>query len=113
MTSTASKKEVAESSFEFLHIELVHYLERRHKQVATEHKDDNDLISLETPYTKLELMGFRVGQRLIERMCRDHPRFNDNLEIIKYICKEVWNELFKKQIDNLRTNHRVSHRMNK
>jgi hypothetical protein len=40
------------------------------------------------------------------RYSKEKPRFTDNLEVIKFICKEFWMELFKKQIDNLRTNHR-------
>ncbi|KAG8382252.1 hypothetical protein BUALT_Bualt05G0057500 [Buddleja alternifolia] len=36
----------------------------------------------------------------------DRPRFTDHLEAIKFICKDFWSELFKKQIDNLKTNHR-------
>ncbi|KAJ0771267.1 putative transport protein particle (TRAPP) component [Helianthus annuus] len=30
----------------------------------------------------------------------------DHLEAIKFICKNFWSLLFKKQIDNLKTNHR-------
>jgi hypothetical protein len=30
----------------------------------------------------------------------------DQLEILKWVCKDFWTELFKKSIDNLRTNHR-------
>ncbi|KAJ4763192.1 Trafficking protein particle complex subunit 6B [Rhynchospora pubera] len=36
----------------------------------------------------------------------ERPRFADHLEAIKFICKDFWSELFKKQIDNLKTNHR-------
>ncbi|URE34083.1 transport protein particle component, Bet3 [Musa troglodytarum] len=42
-------------------------------------------------------------------LCRytvERPRFSDHLEAIKFICKDFWSELFKKQIDNLKTNHR-------
>ncbi|XP_056682118.1 trafficking protein particle complex subunit 6B-like [Monodelphis domestica] len=55
--------------------------------------------------TKLENMGFRVGQGLIERFTKDTARFKDELDIIKFICKDFWTTVFKKQIDNLRTNH--------
>ncbi|KAL2789990.1 trafficking protein particle complex subunit 6B isoform 1 [Daubentonia madagascariensis] len=55
--------------------------------------------------TKLENMGFRVGQGLIERFTRDTARFKDELDIMKFICKDFWTTVFKKQIDNLRTNH--------
>ena len=26
---------------------------------------------------------------------------------MKFICKDFWNSVFKKQVDNLRTNHQV------
>jgi hypothetical protein len=32
----------------------------------------------------------------------------DPLEVVKFMCKEFWIAVFKKQVDNLRTNHRVS-----
>ena len=41
------------------------------------------------------------------RYTMERPRFTDHLEAIKFICKDFWSELFKKQIDNLKTNHRV------
>lgn len=44
---------------------------------------------------------------IISRYTMERPRFTDNLEAIKFICKEFWSELFKKQIDNLKTNHKV------
>lgn len=43
----------------------------------------------------------------IFRYTMDMPRFSDHLEAIKFICKDFWSELFKKQIDNLKTNHKV------
>ena len=57
--------------------------------------------------TKLENTGFRVGQGLIERFTKDTARFKDELDIMKFICKDFWTTVFKKQIDNLRTNHQV------
>ncbi|XP_073924216.1 trafficking protein particle complex subunit 6B isoform X8 [Castor canadensis] len=57
--------------------------------------------------TKLENMGFRVGQGLIERFTKDTARFKDELDIMKFICKDFWTTVFKKQIDNLRTNHQL------
>jgi hypothetical protein len=29
------------------------------------------------------------------------------LEVIKFVCKDFWQVVFKKQVDNLKTNHRV------
>jgi hypothetical protein len=58
-------------------------------------------------YNRLERLGFRVGQGLSERFSRDRPRFTDQLDVIKFLCKDLWGVVFKKQIDNLKTNHRV------
>ncbi|XP_052768088.1 trafficking protein particle complex subunit 6B-like [Mya arenaria] len=54
---------------------------------------------------KLESLGFRIGQSLVERFTKDTARFKDDLDIMKFICKDFWSVVFKKQIDNLRTNH--------
>ena len=43
---------------------------------------------------------------LRKRQSKDHARFHDTLDIIKFICKEFWSVVFKKPIDNLKTNHR-------
>lgn len=58
-------------------------------------------------YFRLEKLGFRVGLGLSERFSRDRPRFTDHLDVIKFLCKDIWMVVFKKQIDNLKTNHRV------
>lgn len=29
------------------------------------------------------------------------------MDIIKFICKDFWQAVFRKQVDNLKTNHRV------
>lgn len=58
-------------------------------------------------YFRLEGLGFRVGQGLCERFSKDKPRFTEPLDIIKFVCKDLWMAVFKKQIDNLKTNHRV------
>ncbi|KAI3803690.1 hypothetical protein L1987_31850 [Smallanthus sonchifolius] len=55
---------------------------------------------------RIEAIGYQVGHQLSERYTMDWPRFTDHLEAIKFICKDFWSELFKKQIDNLKTNHR-------
>jgi hypothetical protein len=50
------------------------------------------------------------GHRLIRvlgRFSRDRPRFTDTLDVIKFLCKDLWMLVFRKQIDNLKTNHRV------
>lgn len=41
------------------------------------------------------------------RYSKDKPRLGDTLDIIKFLCKDFWQAVFKKQVDNLKTNHRV------
>ncbi|XP_074854906.1 trafficking protein particle complex subunit 6B isoform X2 [Carettochelys insculpta] len=85
-----------EALFLLLHNEMVSALYRAAEQGEGE---NGRCIS------KLENMGFRVGQGLIERFTKDTARFKDELDIMKFICKDFWTTVFKKQIDNLRTNH--------
>ena len=33
--------------------------------------------------------------------------FSETLDAIKFICKDIWAACWDKQVDNLRTNHRV------
>lgn len=40
------------------------------------------------------------------RFSRDAPRPTAPLDAIKFLCKDLWTLLFRKQIDNLKTNHR-------
>ena len=58
-------------------------------------------------FFRLETLGYRVGQGLVERFSRDRPHFNDTLDVIKFLCKDLWTLVFRKQVDNLKTNHRV------
>ncbi|KAK1769296.1 putative bet3 family protein [Phialemonium atrogriseum] len=60
----------------------------------------------EAVFYRLEVLGYRVGQGLVERFSRDRPRFNDTLDAIKFLCKDLWTLVFRKQVDNLKTNHR-------
>ncbi|XP_065426799.1 trafficking protein particle complex subunit 6A isoform X1 [Chrysemys picta bellii] len=53
----------------------------------------------------LEGVGFRVGQGLSERLTKETPSFKDELDVLKFLCKDLWMTVFKKQVDNLRTNH--------
>ncbi|RYP07266.1 hypothetical protein DL765_009218 [Monosporascus sp. GIB2] len=57
-------------------------------------------------FFRLEGLGYRVGIGLVERFSRDRPRFHDALDAIKFVCKDLWMLVFRKQVDNLKTNHR-------
>ncbi|KAJ1931742.1 hypothetical protein EC988_009686, partial [Linderina pennispora] len=70
----------------------------------TELPDDNEV--LEQVYVKLENIGFRVGRRLAERYAPVGRRLTDTLDVVKFVCKDMWMVLFNRQVDNLKTNHR-------
>lgn len=59
----------------------------------------------ENDLSTLEYIGYSTGYRIIERLTKDWPRFKDELETMKFICTDFWTSIYKKQIDNLRTNH--------
>ena len=76
---------------------------------------------------RLEAIGMHVGANITERyvrpfyprpshtiaciycrLCHGKPYFSETLESIKFVCKDLWTTCWDKQVDNLRTNHRVS-----
>lgn len=100
MQTPSGRKVVAESAFSFLHMELV--------QMALGPNSATPSTSqLQHASRKIEAVGFQVGQRLVERYTKDRARFQDTLEIVKFVCKEIWVEVYRKQIDKLQTNNRV------
>ncbi|KAL9108940.1 MAG: hypothetical protein Q9227_006336 [Pyrenula ochraceoflavens] len=68
--------------------------------------DGDDERVRDAMFWRLDSLGYRVGQGLSERFSRDRPRFTDDLDVIKFLCKDLWTIVFRKQIDNLKTNHR-------
>jgi hypothetical protein len=49
---------------------------------------------------------FANNSLLQHRFSANRPRPQSPLDNIKFICKDLWPLLFRKQIDNLKTNHR-------
>jgi len=80
--------------FDFLHMESVELLSE------TSENDNKELC-----VSRLEHMGYNTGFRFVEKATKDWQRFKDELDVMKFVCKEFWSAVFKKQIDNLRTNH--------
>ncbi|KAI0307464.1 transport protein particle component [Multifurca ochricompacta] len=64
--------------------------------------DDDD----ERLRARLEAIGLHVGANITERLCHDRDGFVDTLDIVKFVCKDIWSTCWDKQVDNLRTNHR-------
>ena len=86
----------------YLHMELVQMLLGSEPNPST--------AQLQHAGRKLEAVGFQVGERLVERYTKERPRFSDTLEIIKFICKDFWYEVYRKHIDKLQTNNRARRR---
>jgi hypothetical protein len=47
-----------------------------------------------------------MASRYVEVVAAARPLGSEPLDVIKFICKEFWVEVFKKHIDKLQTNHR-------
>ncbi|KAI9826802.1 MAG: Trafficking protein particle complex subunit 33 [Thelocarpon impressellum] len=75
--------------------------ETKEGRVEFESEEERDAV-----FYRLDGLGYRVGQGLVERFTRERPRFTDTLDVIKFLCKDLWTLVFRKQIDNLKTNHR-------
>ncbi|CUS22843.1 LAQU0S07e01376g1_1 [Lachancea quebecensis] len=61
--------------------------------------------------TRLENIGFQLGQKLSQLLIfSNNPNLSfkdmDLLSVMKFVCRDVWKQVFGKQIDNLKTNHR-------
>ncbi|KAI4238885.1 MAG: hypothetical protein LQ349_000798 [Xanthoria aureola] len=98
------------SCFDLLLIEMVPFAYRLAQQLTLERSGANTQVDeeeqREAVFRRLDALGYRVGQGLVERFSRDRPRFTDTLDMIKFLCKDIWILVFRKQIDNLKTNHR-------
>lgn len=72
---------------------------------------NSDLLLSEDVSHKIEQYGYNIGLRLSEILIYKDSQNEilKNLEllnIMKFICRDVWKSLYAKQMDNLRTNHR-------
>ena len=75
--------------FELLHLELVSQI--IHNQAQSEQAQSSDSAAT----SKLELLGYNAGYRLIERLAKDFPKFKDELDLLKFICKDFWVAIFR------------------
>lgn len=110
---SGESKKVASSCFELLHMEMVEYFSRQaeqDEQALHGGKADPAVVEKKVK-TKLQMLGYTVGHRLAERYTKDVQRLNHppdgQLRIIKFICKEFWQLVFRKPaVDKLSTNFR-------
>ncbi|KAF5330097.1 hypothetical protein D9758_018665 [Tetrapyrgos nigripes] len=52
--------------------------------------------------------GAMMDANFAERLCRDRSLFTETLDVIKFVCKDLWAACWDRQVDNLRTNHRLT-----
>lgn len=88
---------VASAGFDLLHNEMVAHLLRNH---------DDGRYAREELYQKLELAGYEVGRKFAERLSREKERLVEHIDIIKFLCRDMWQEVFRKPIDKLQTNNK-------
>ena len=126
MTTAMEQRAVSEQIVEFLLAEISAYAAKSCQSpptVSTSIDEEESMtVAAEMAAAKLEQMGAAVGYRLTERLA-EHKTWNttvssqqqqdiaasvaaQQLEAVKFLCKELWVEVFNKQIDKLQTNHR-------
>ncbi len=133
MTTAMEQRAVSEQIVEFLLAEISSYAGKSCQisqsstattttnTAAAADEEESMTVAAEMAAAKLERMGAAVGYRLTERLA-EHKTWNttvshqqpdvaaavaaQQLEAVKFLCKELWMEIFNKQMDKLQTNHR-------
>lgn len=54
------------------------------------------LAAREDIFERVESVGYRIGRRYAERLARDRERLADALDVMKFICREFWTDVFRK-----------------
>lgn len=93
--------EVSNAALDYLLIEAVPLS----KEVCKELGYVDDAAETEACF-RVEKYGFKVGKGLAQVITRNRPRLSQQLDIVKFVCKDLWMVVFHKQMDNLKTNHR-------
>ncbi|GMM53336.1 Trs33 protein [Starmerella bacillaris] len=92
---------VSQSALDYLWIEAVPLTKEVSEILG--HKDNIN----EEIFYRIEKHGFNVGKGLAYLLMREQTQaIGSQLDVIKFVCKDLWQLLFHKQIDSLKTNHR-------
>lgn len=69
---------------------------------------DSELINSDEVSIRVETYGYNLGLKIAEVLLYKSSgnKVVDILDIMKFVCRDVWRCLYNKQMDNLRTNHR-------
>ena len=86
MAQTRVASLISESSLEYLLAEILSYIE-------TSKITDNDI------NITLEQFGYNIGYKYIEKIAPNTKSIGvQPLDLVKFICKEFWEELFFKKV---------------
>ena len=106
---------VSDPAMEFMLTEVLRWVEQSCQKPDGE--EESTIFAAEMAASKLERMGYSVGFRLCERLAQNktfgaaaasnkdpaQAVAASQLEAVKFLCKEFWMEVFRKQIDKLKT----------
>lgn len=95
--SNSGRGVIALAPLELLHAEFVAYLVRSHEAGR---------LAGEELHAKLEAAGFAVGRRYAERLALARDRPIEVLDVVKFVCREFWQEMHLKAVDKLQTNNK-------
>eukprot|EP01055_Gregarina_sp_Pseudo9_P001268 Gregarina_sp_Pseudo_9__1267@NODE_1841_length_1299_cov_5_400000_g1707_i0_p1_GENE_NODE_1841_length_1299_cov_5_400000_g1707_i0NODE_1841_length_1299_cov_5_400000_g1707_i0_p1_ORF_typecomplete_len209_score30_06TRAPP/PF04051_16/3_4e24_NODE_1841_length_1299_cov_5_400000_g1707_i0218844 len=54
----------------------------------------------------LEVSGYFLAAKIIDKLAMDKARLNQQRDLLKFVCREIWGFFFGKQADRLQTNKR-------
>ena len=95
--SGSGNGKVAECCYELLLYQMMEtvakVVEEREAEIYPGEPERREVIA-----TRIEAMGYDTGYRYIERATQAKMLLKDPLEVIKFICKDFWTEIFHKQV---------------
>jgi len=98
--STARSSEVFDSFYDHLVYEMIHQLIETHSERPEEKQNSEEL------QNEVEQLGNQIGRKVSDLIALKHEtKLVSQLEVIKFICVDVWQFVFAKKIDHLKTNN--------
>lgn len=92
MATSPKQSRVAESVMQLLIQEIVASVNRTTTALAEAEGSGTDTAVL-AAHAKLERLGFDIGQRFVERVAQNRLVPAEPLEVIKFLCKDLWQEV--------------------
>lgn len=97
MATSPKQSRVAESVMQLLIQEIVASVDRTTTALAETEGSGADTAVL-AAHAKLERLGFDIGQRFVERVAQNRLVPAEPLEVIKFLCKDLWQEVIANNI---------------